>query len=74
MKEVRKEQRKDKKEIHRLLYGRMQAAMLLFLVMIGVLLAERRSVVYEKQEQKLEVLEPTAFHRQKMRWKQCYPK
>lgn len=63
MKEVRKEQRKDKKEIHRLLYGRMQAAMLLFLVMIGVLLAERRSVVYEKQEQKLEVLEPTAFQK-----------
>ena len=51
----------NKKHV-RILFGRMQWAMLLFLVMIGVLLAERRNIIYSSTERSPIILEQTVFN------------
>ena len=63
MKDSSRERRRTRKKqrTHRIIFGRMSRAMLLFLVMIGVLLVERRNVVYEKRERQLEILENSSF-------------
>ena len=63
MKNSSREHRRTRKKqrTHRIIFGRMSRAMLLFLVMIGVLLVERRNVVYEKRERQLEILENSSF-------------
>ena len=63
MKNSSRERRRTRKKqrTHRIIFGRMSRAMLLFLVMIGVLLVERRNVVYEKKERQLEILENSSF-------------
>lgn len=63
MKSSSRERRRTRKKqrTHRIIFGRMSRAMLLFLVMIGVLLVERRNVVYEKRERQMEILENSSF-------------
>ena len=61
MKNSEKQRAADKKRFHKPIFGKMQASMAIFLVIICILIAERRSVVYEKTERLLEFLEPSAF-------------
>ena len=63
MKSSSRERRQTTKQqrTHKIIFGRMSKAMLLFLVMIGVLLVERRNVVYEKRERQMEILENSSF-------------
>lgn len=44
-----------------LIFGRMQKAMTLFLVMAAILMVERRNVIYEKTELQLDVLDDALF-------------
>lgn len=56
----KRQKRKNRKHF-RILFGRMQWAMLLFLLMVGVLLVERRNIVYSGTERDPDILEQSVF-------------
>lgn len=63
MKDSREKKTKSsrKRGFHKLLFGRMQVAMSLFLFIVCILVAERHNVSVKKSELRLDVLEQEAF-------------